>query len=66
MLVIESHVDLVQSLVLLVFDLLVASQLQVMDLPLLLLLLGLFLLISIRVIYLGIPEQVSTIPLLLI
>ena len=66
MLIVESHVNLVQSLVLLILNLLVASQLQIMDLPLLLLFFGLFLLVSIWIIHLGITEQVSTIPLLLI
>ena len=55
--VVVSEFDLTALARLLGFDLLVALHLEVVNLPPLLLLLGLLLLVPVRIVHLGVPQQ---------
>ena len=63
MLIVKSRLDFGQLLALLVLDLLVALKLEFVDLPLLLLVLGLLLLVPIRIVNFGVAEKVVAVPL---
>ena len=63
MLIVKSRLDFGQLLALLILDLLVAFKLKFMDFPLLLLIPGLLLLTSVRIINFGVTEKVVAVPL---